>query len=205
MTNGEPILLGDGQRSIIKALAKGLLKRCSTNPAFDWEDCFQVGCLAVWKLARERGAPLEDAEANVVAANAMRSTLRASRADDRRRLAVASEPSRPRVAPDPSRADLVDGRDAFDALSEAERDVVHRRCWLGMKNVEISDATGLSVNVVCNRFQSAFGKIRARLGDAYADEYSRKHPRRYSVRRINGPRWVPSVDVRRAKREEKAP
>jgi RNA polymerase sigma-70 factor (ECF subfamily) len=97
----------------------------------------------------------------------------------RRESRPAPDPEDPLFQPDPpedpAESAAASGRDArvreaLAALSEEQREVVRLTFFAGLTQAEIAEAAGVPLGTVKSRLRLAFGRLRAALGDAFAEE-----------------------------------
>lgn len=174
-----PPPLTDKQRAIIGKLAKRFADNKRLQSVLSRDDYFQIGYLQAWSESRKRGEPLSDVEVFVAAKCAMNGEREKLSNDFDRGYLQAEDPLRRTLDALDINDELIDALDALDVLDEEERAIAVKRFWEYLSTREISNATGESFHRIARVGTIAVKKLRERLEPAYAEDYSRKHPKRY--------------------------
>ncbi len=173
--------LTDKQRAIIGKLARRYAGNKALQSVLSSEDYFQAGYLEVWRFACGLDRPVSEAEVHVVSRRAMSMERRRLSGDKDRQAQVLQDPLRCDLA-QPASGEALDALEALEVLDDEEKTIAVKRYWEGKSHRDISDETGVSIHRVDRIGGIATKKLKTRLEPAYAEEYSRKHRKKYGWR-----------------------
>lgn len=178
--------LTEKQHGMIDVLAAKFARNARFRSVLDKDDYRQAAYVRVFEWLRERGRPLADVEVFIAARQAMSAERRSISMDLDRRPEIAEDPLRRKLDNSAATGDALDSLDALEVLDEEEARIALKRFWEGKSNRDISAETGSPHHRVERVGTRAVKKLRARLEASYAEEYARKHPKRYGNKIYGG-------------------
>ena len=174
------------QHDMIDGLAGKFARNVRFQSVLDKDDYRQAAYARALEWIRDRGRPLTNVEVFVAARQAMSAERRSIAMDLDRRPGIAEDPLRKTLAAPDVTGETLDALAVLDALDDAERGVAWKRFWEGKSHRAISAETGDPKHRVDRLGGRAVKKLRARLEPAYAEDYSRKCPKRYGHKIYGG-------------------